>query len=705
MRKILFAFIALFCLQIGLSYALEDCSDLDAEYTTVKEQVTKKLDAWKALRESDQNREFQWKILSDLLSKWVKLENAYNDCLAEFKKINDTIDTYFDLGDNYFEWERWDRAIGQYRKVLEIDPDSYRAYFNIGSAYLNNGKYEESFKAYKQSYNLAQWRSQTQEAKDALSEVEDLLKENGAEIDVRSDDTFSHLQYYLDTLHIPEAWDKIPNNPKEVVVAVIDDGVNINHPDLTEHIWIDSNAPYGSSKIKDFVGDNLPDNLPSGEHGTMISGIIGATTDNKRWIAGIAKNVKIMPLRVFDFKGNAREENIIKAMNYAINHNANIINLSLGQSQFSYSSKYDDAMKKAYDNGIIVVVAAGNGDVLSYSSTGVNTTVNPLSPVCNNGWSTKYSIGVESLDQKWIRARWSNYGVCIAFAAPGEDIFSTSVGVFNKDVGTDYETSSGTSFSAPMIAGVIALGYNKYGYVSPDTVYRSLNESLEINSVWNYVINASRYLDVLSKKSSIILKEQQNKKNNSVWNNKISNSKDNSLALKNSNDKNISDSDFLAQEWIITKQKNLADYHLGDFVKREEVVATAVKMLNIYIPDDYTCHGTYDDLSATRPNNWACRVMEIASEKWLITIEWTRAKPEEYITLVETLNIFLKVGGIKVEQYTGGEFEPWQNNIIGTAFRKGIIDISFRITSANKKTIRSDLFRIARKIYQLQVVK
>ena len=107
-----------------------------------------------------------------------------------------------------------------------------------------------------------------------------------------------------------------------------------------------------------------------------------------------------MPLRVFDFKGNAREGNIINAMNYAISHHANIINLSLGQSQFSYSSKYDDVMKRAHDNGIIVVVAAGNGDVLSYNSSGVNTTVNPLSPVCNNGGNNMYSIGVESLDQK-----------------------------------------------------------------------------------------------------------------------------------------------------------------------------------------------------------------------------------------------------------------------------------------------------------------
>lgn len=87
-------------------------------------------------------------------------------------------------------------------------------------------------------------------------------------------------------------------------------------------------------------------------------------------------------------------------MYYAINHKANIINLSLGQSQFAYSTKYDEVMKMAYEKGVIVVVAAGNGDVLSFKNSGVNTTVNPLSPVCNNGGDKHYSIGVESLDQK-----------------------------------------------------------------------------------------------------------------------------------------------------------------------------------------------------------------------------------------------------------------------------------------------------------------
>lgn len=197
--------------------------------------------------------------------------------------------------------------------------------------------------------------------------MESNLKDQENQQSALSDDTFSHLQYYLRVLNVPDAWKKV-TEPKEVIVAVIDDGININHPDLTDHIWVETGSDYGSSKIKDFVGDNLPDNLPTGEHGTMIAGIIAATTDNKKGIAGIAKNVKIMPLRVFDFKGNAREESIINAMYYAISHHANIINLSLGQSQFAYSTKYDEVMKKAYENGIVVVVAAGNGDILAYSN-------------------------------------------------------------------------------------------------------------------------------------------------------------------------------------------------------------------------------------------------------------------------------------------------------------------------------------------------
>lgn len=129
-------------------------------------------------------------------------------------------------------------------------------------------------------------------------------------------------------LNIPAAWSKVTNS-KEVIVAVIDDGINISHPDLSGKIWVKTNAIYGASKIIDFVGDKIGDNKPTGQHGTMIAGIIGANTNNNEGIAGIAKNVKFMPLRVFGFDEVAKEENIIRALNFAIDNGANIINLSL----------------------------------------------------------------------------------------------------------------------------------------------------------------------------------------------------------------------------------------------------------------------------------------------------------------------------------------------------------------------------------------
>lgn len=170
-----------------------------------------------------------------------------------------------------------------------------------------------------------------------------------------------------------------------------------------------------------------------------------------------------MPLRIFDGTGNASTESVLKAIDYAIDNGANIINLSIGKSQFAYTDKLDSAIKRAYDNNVVVVVAAGNGDYLSSNETGVNLTNNPISPVCNNGGNHKYSIGVHAGMESGHRTPWTNYGDCAPFMAPGEKIVSTSIPRFNNDeYGKNYTSGNGTSFAAPMITGIIALGYNKY---------------------------------------------------------------------------------------------------------------------------------------------------------------------------------------------------------------------------------------------------
>jgi len=130
MRKIIF-FSLLLLFQGSFIYAMKDCSDLGQEYNTLKDQVTHSMDEWKIMGDSDSNKVLQGKALSDMLTKGVKLENDYNDCIGSINKINDLIKTYLDLANDYFSRHEWDKAIEQYKKVIDLDSESYKANYNI----------------------------------------------------------------------------------------------------------------------------------------------------------------------------------------------------------------------------------------------------------------------------------------------------------------------------------------------------------------------------------------------------------------------------------------------------------------------------------------------------------------------------------------------------------------------------------------------
>ncbi len=140
---------------------------------------------------------------------------------------------------------------------------------------------------------------------------------------------------------------------------------------------------------------------------------------------------------------------------------------------------------------------------------------------------------------------------------------------------------------------------------------------------------------------------------------------------------------------------------MKEFVNRQDVLAMALKVLNVYLPEDYTCQGIFKDVTATKPNSRTCQLVETAIDKGIIIKKRSTFQPEEKITFVDMLEMFLNVGNIQVAKYSGGEFEPMQTNIIGTAFHSGLVgDVSD--ISPTKLTLRSDLFRIARKIYILK---
>lgn len=292
-------------------------------------------------------------------------------------------------------------------------------------------------------------------------------------------DAFFNNQWYLQKIKATEAWDNIRESP-DVVIAILDSGVQINHPDLQGNIWLNKKEIAGN-KIDDdkngFIDDvngwdfvnNVPDPAPKFKpgfsedgvlHGTIIAGIAAAAGNNAAGVTGITWQAKIMPLKILDDTGEGSASKVIKAIDYAIANGANIINLSF--VGFGYSQGLDEAIKRAYDAGLIVVAAGGNE---VGQSDGYNLDETPMYPVCLDGSSGENRvIGVAATDTMDQKTAFSSFGSkCIDIAAPGVSVFSAVVyspdnyikdQPFNKYYDGYW---SGTSVAVPMVSGALAL--------------------------------------------------------------------------------------------------------------------------------------------------------------------------------------------------------------------------------------------------------
>ncbi|MDQ3041861.1 MAG: S8 family serine peptidase [Acidobacteriota bacterium] len=248
-----------------------------------------------------------------------------------------------------------------------------------------------------------------------------------------------------------KAWLKTQGS-SDVVVAVLDSGVDYKHTDLAANMWFrpDSVPQYRDDELGTFndaygfnAADNLSDPMDENGHGTHCSGIIGAEGDNDEGIAGINWKVKIMPLKFMGRGGFGTTKDAIEAINYAIDRkrngvNVRVINASWGSTM--YSKALEDAIRAAGEEGILFVAAAGN-----------NGTSNDRSPHYPSNYNLPNVISVAALDRNDNLASFSNFGVkTVHIAAPGRDILSTWLG-------DDYREASGTSMATPYVAGVAAL--------------------------------------------------------------------------------------------------------------------------------------------------------------------------------------------------------------------------------------------------------
>ncbi|MFA4833376.1 MAG: S8 family serine peptidase [Patescibacteria group bacterium] len=305
-------------------------------------------------------------------------------------------------------------------------------------------------------------------------------------------DPYYDNQWYLQKIKAPVAWENINQSPK-VIIAIIDSGIKIDHPDLAANIWrnIDEVPGNGIDDDKNgFIDDangwdfinNMPDPSPKFEagftesgilHGTIVAGIAAAVGNNGAGITGVAWKTSIMPLRVLNDNGEGRTSEVIRAVDYAIANGADIINFSF--VGFGYSKALHEAIKRAYDAGIIIVAAAGNEQE---GGEGYNLSSTPMYPVCHDGSNGENMIiGVAATDTLDQKASFSSYGFnCVDIAAPGVSIFGTAVYEPTKGPFDKYYNGywSGTSMATPMVSAAAALIEEANPKISRDGVINIL---------------------------------------------------------------------------------------------------------------------------------------------------------------------------------------------------------------------------------------
>jgi len=249
-------------------------------------------------------------------------------------------------------------------------------------------------------------------------------------------------QWWHWAVHTPAAWDLTTGN-SNIIIAVCDTGVQTTHPDLAAHLILPGyNTFLNNAYVEDSFG-----------HGTMVAGFAGAIGNNGLGVAGMAWNIKILPIRITyaDGVGSAYLSDMAEGLSYAADRGAKVINCSF--SGYS-SSTIETAAKYARGKGALICFAAGN--------SALDLSVGYLD-------STNIVV-VGATTATDTLASWSNYGKPIDMVAPGENVMTTYLG-------GGYASGSGTSFASPITAGLAALIFSVNPGLAPVEVERVLKST------------------------------------------------------------------------------------------------------------------------------------------------------------------------------------------------------------------------------------
>ena len=238
-----------------------------------------------------------------------------------------------------------------------------------------------------------------------------------------TNDSLSAQQWYMPYLDMPSLWKEGPSR-KDVTVAVIDSGIDLNHPELHGRI---------ASGGYNFLADSANVQDEQG-HGTAVGGLIAALSNNGRGISGVTGSfpVQILPLKVIGNDGKGSSADVIRAIYYAMEKHVDVINMSLGSGTYSAAEK--EAVGAALGQGITVIASSGNESSPDY-----------YYPASYDG-----VISVGSINEQGEVSAFSNHNDRVDLTAPGE-------GIVTLGINNGYVKASGTSFSAPIVAGVASV--------------------------------------------------------------------------------------------------------------------------------------------------------------------------------------------------------------------------------------------------------
>lgn len=419
-------------------------------------------------------------FIDPLTERLKKLPTVENYCPLPEDDLTIDIDYQYSFGDSACI-AALQPLIGELRDTLDSGTTSGEFTFELPGACSGSpleSYIDRSFGVYSGSASGRRWSQLPQQS----------TLQSGQRLELSTSDA-SHDQWGLERIGLAAGAGNINMAAlAPTLVAIIDSGIDLQHPDLRDKIWTNPGEIPGNNldddnngKIDDVHGWNYVNadgnTQDDNGHGTLVAGIVAAESANRIGIAGINPQAQLLPIKVTDFVGEGKADHVADAIRYAVDSGASVINISLGGHEFSDRERA--AAEYARENDALVVVAAGNQSIDA-----------------SNFWPAGLDgvITVAALDADNRRANYSNWGAPVDIAAPGSDIVSlrsryTDLMFFADasyvagsnivgDQGILYN-ASGTSFSAPFVSGVASLLFSLHPDLSADEVQRMILHSAD----------------------------------------------------------------------------------------------------------------------------------------------------------------------------------------------------------------------------------